>query len=288
MRQRGFPRPRRPPEDERAGTRGAGGIAARGQLPQRRPLAKQVLLAHHVIEGPRPHPDRQRAARRGGHARCPGGGGGSVVVAVVAVGSAAKEIIHIDRLLLVSMDNVQAEDPPMAVNDGSATRVAFVSGGRLHGWVERFSAGHGTPLMTDVDGGLQLSAPDGAVALLHRPGPSTAGPDAAATSWRGWFPSPGSRAASACSWSGAAGMPWRSSARGKSWRPRPAPAGCRGARRQAGHPSSALRGAAPTRLMPSWSPLRSMPAGSSPDSGLNMWRPGVTGPSLNSCSPNLP
>lgn len=59
----------------------------------------------------------------------------------------------------------------MAVNDGSATRVAFVSDGRLHGWVERFSAGHGAPLMTDVDGGLQLSAPDGAVALLQPPWP---------------------------------------------------------------------------------------------------------------------
>ncbi len=59
----------------------------------------------------------------------------------------------------------------MAVNDGPTTRVAFVSGGRLHGWVERFSAGHGAPVMTDVDDGLQLCAPDGAVALLQPPWP---------------------------------------------------------------------------------------------------------------------
>ncbi len=64
----------------------------------------------------------------------------------------------------------------MAVSDGSASRVAYVSGDRLAGWVERFGAGHGTPVMTDVDGGLQLAAPDGAVALLQPPWPADGRP----------------------------------------------------------------------------------------------------------------
>ncbi|MEO5780500.1 MULTISPECIES: acVLRF1 family peptidyl-tRNA hydrolase [Arthrobacter] len=64
----------------------------------------------------------------------------------------------------------------MAVNDGSTTRVAFVSGDRLAGWVERFSTAHGTPVLTDVDGGLQLGAPDGAVALLQPPWPADGRP----------------------------------------------------------------------------------------------------------------
>lgn len=46
------------------------------------------------------------------------------------------------------------------------SRVAFVSGVRLTGWVERFAASHGTVAMEELDGGLQLSAADGAVALL--------------------------------------------------------------------------------------------------------------------------
>lgn len=51
------------------------------------------------------------------------------------------------------------------------SRVAFVSGERLPGWVARFAASHGTVGVEELDGGLQLSAPDGAVALLQPPWP---------------------------------------------------------------------------------------------------------------------
>ena len=39
-----------------------GGVVV-GQLPQRRPVAGQVPLADHLVQGPRPHPHGQR---RGG------------------------------------------------------------------------------------------------------------------------------------------------------------------------------------------------------------------------------
>ena len=51
------------------------------------------------------------------------------------------------------------------------TRLAFVSGDRLPGWVERFAASHGTVAEEELDGGLQLRAADGATALLQAPWP---------------------------------------------------------------------------------------------------------------------
>ena len=51
------------------------------------------------------------------------------------------------------------------------SRVAFVSGARLPGWVERFAASHGALAEEELDAGLQLSAADGAVALLQAPWP---------------------------------------------------------------------------------------------------------------------
>ncbi|MFF1383205.1 acVLRF1 family peptidyl-tRNA hydrolase [Arthrobacter sp. NPDC058288] len=56
------------------------------------------------------------------------------------------------------------------------SRVAFVSGERLQGWVERFAASHGTLVEEELDGGLQLSAADGAVALLQPPWPADGRP----------------------------------------------------------------------------------------------------------------
>jgi hypothetical protein len=44
-----------------------------------------MLLSHHVIQGAGPHPDRQRAARRGGARGAPCFGG-PAVAAVAAVG----------------------------------------------------------------------------------------------------------------------------------------------------------------------------------------------------------
>ncbi len=51
------------------------------------------------------------------------------------------------------------------------SRVAFVSGARLPGWVERFAASHGALRVDELDAGLQLSAADGARALLQAPWP---------------------------------------------------------------------------------------------------------------------
>ena len=51
------------------------------------------------------------------------------------------------------------------------TRVAFVSGGRLAGWVERFGASHGELREVPDDAGLRLLAADGATALLQPPWP---------------------------------------------------------------------------------------------------------------------
>lgn len=51
------------------------------------------------------------------------------------------------------------------------SRLAFVSGARLPGWVDRFAASHGSLAHEELDGGLQLSAADGAVALLQPPWP---------------------------------------------------------------------------------------------------------------------
>ena len=51
------------------------------------------------------------------------------------------------------------------------TRVAFVSGDRLPGWVDRFAASHGDLAVEELDAGLQLRAADGAVAVLRAPWP---------------------------------------------------------------------------------------------------------------------
>ena len=51
------------------------------------------------------------------------------------------------------------------------TRVAFVSGDRLPGWVERFRASHGELREGADDDGLRLLAADGATALLQPPWP---------------------------------------------------------------------------------------------------------------------
>ncbi|MDQ0756312.1 acVLRF1 family peptidyl-tRNA hydrolase [Arthrobacter sp. B3I4] len=56
------------------------------------------------------------------------------------------------------------------------TRQAFVAGGRLPGWVERFAASHGRLAEEELDGGLQLSAADGAAALLQPPWPADGRP----------------------------------------------------------------------------------------------------------------
>ncbi|MCX6500462.1 MAG: acVLRF1 family peptidyl-tRNA hydrolase [Arthrobacter sp.] len=56
------------------------------------------------------------------------------------------------------------------------SRVAFVSGDRLPGWVERFAASHGGLAEEELDGGLQLRAADGAVALLQAPWPADGRP----------------------------------------------------------------------------------------------------------------
>ncbi|XAS62696.1 acVLRF1 family peptidyl-tRNA hydrolase [Micrococcaceae bacterium Sec5.8] len=56
------------------------------------------------------------------------------------------------------------------------TRVAFVSGARLPGWAERFAASHGCLTGEELDGGLQLRAADGAVALLQPPWPADGRP----------------------------------------------------------------------------------------------------------------
>jgi hypothetical protein len=58
----------------------------------------------------------------------------------------------------------------------SETRATFVSGERLAGWVQRFGASHGSLLLTEVDGGLQLRAADGAEALLRAPWPADGRP----------------------------------------------------------------------------------------------------------------
>ena len=58
----------------------------------------------------------------------------------------------------------------------SDTRVAFVSGARLPGWVGRFAASHGALAEEELDGGLQLRAEDGAVALLQAPWPDDGRP----------------------------------------------------------------------------------------------------------------
>jgi hypothetical protein len=68
------------------------------------------------------------------------------------------------------------ENGPAAGRPGVLTRTAFVPGQRLAGWVERFEASHGAVQAEELDAGLQLSAPDGAVALLQPPWPTDGRP----------------------------------------------------------------------------------------------------------------
>ena len=51
------------------------------------------------------------------------------------------------------------------------SRVAFVSGARLPGWVERFAASHGALVEEELDAGRQRRAAAGAVAVLRAPWP---------------------------------------------------------------------------------------------------------------------
>ncbi|MDP9934279.1 hypothetical protein J2T11_000603 [Paenarthrobacter nicotinovorans] len=62
---------------------------------------------------------------------------------------------------------------------GSLTTV--VSATRLHGWVERFTASHGTVAQDLDDGGLLLRAADGAKALLRAPWPADGRPGRGST-----------------------------------------------------------------------------------------------------------
>ncbi|WP_253182744.1 acVLRF1 family peptidyl-tRNA hydrolase [Arthrobacter sp. SW1] len=59
---------------------------------------------------------------------------------------------------------------------GAPSRTAFVSAGRLAGWVQRFAASHGHPVEEPHDGGLLLRAADGATALLQPPWPDDGRP----------------------------------------------------------------------------------------------------------------
>jgi hypothetical protein len=52
-----------------------------------------------------------------------------------------------------------------------SVRNAFIPGGRLAGWAERFGTAHGGYQLTDDDDGLRLVAADGAEALLQAPWP---------------------------------------------------------------------------------------------------------------------
>lgn len=58
----------------------------------------------------------------------------------------------------------------------SSVRTAYVPGGRLRGWVERFGEGHGGFQVRDDDDGLRLLADDGASALLQAPWPGDGRP----------------------------------------------------------------------------------------------------------------
>ena len=53
----------------------------------------------------------------------------------------------------------------------ASVRNAFIPGGRLAGWADRFGAAHGGYQLSDDDDGLRLLAADGAEALLQSPWP---------------------------------------------------------------------------------------------------------------------
>lgn len=57
-----------------------------------------------------------------------------------------------------------------------SVRTAFVPGGRLPGWADRFGASHGGYRLQDDDDGLRLVAADGTEALLQAPWPADGRP----------------------------------------------------------------------------------------------------------------
>lgn len=65
---------------------------------------------------------------------------------------------------------------PAAGQRPPAVRTAFISGGRLTGWAERFGAAHGGFRSREDDDGLRLLAADGAEALLQAPWPDDGRP----------------------------------------------------------------------------------------------------------------
>ncbi|MFB0838342.1 acVLRF1 family peptidyl-tRNA hydrolase [Arthrobacter sp. E44] len=65
---------------------------------------------------------------------------------------------------------------PASAGGPPSVRTAFVSGARLAGWAERFSASHGGYRLQDDDDGLRLVAADGTVALLQAPWPADGRP----------------------------------------------------------------------------------------------------------------
>ncbi|MDR6987143.1 hypothetical protein J2Y66_001625 [Paenarthrobacter nitroguajacolicus] len=72
-------------------------------------------------------------------------------------------------------------DRPASSPRRQASRTAVVPAGRLHGWVDRFTASHG-PVVEDLDdGGLLLRAADGTTALLKSPWPADGRPGRGAT-----------------------------------------------------------------------------------------------------------
>ncbi|MFJ4229523.1 Vms1/Ankzf1 family peptidyl-tRNA hydrolase [Paenarthrobacter nicotinovorans] len=71
--------------------------------------------------------------------------------------------------------------PASAPRLPGGSRTAVVSAARLHGWVERFTASHGTVAQDLDDGGLLLRAADGAKALLRAPWPADGRPGRGST-----------------------------------------------------------------------------------------------------------
>ncbi len=68
------------------------------------------------------------------------------------------------------------QSTPLPKQPHTATRTALVPAQRIHGWVDRFTTGHG-PLVEDFDdAGLLLRAADGATALLRAPWPADGRP----------------------------------------------------------------------------------------------------------------
>ncbi|MFJ4266938.1 Vms1/Ankzf1 family peptidyl-tRNA hydrolase [Paenarthrobacter nicotinovorans] len=71
--------------------------------------------------------------------------------------------------------------PASAPRLPGGSRTTVVSATRLHGWVERFTASHGTVAQDLDDGGLLLRAADGAKALLRAPWPADGRPGRGST-----------------------------------------------------------------------------------------------------------